>query len=317
MKSKKSRLVVITGPTATGKTDLALHLAKKFKGELISCDSRQVYKYLDIGTGKYPNSYKKVSKHQGYWTIDGIKLHLYDQVDFNEEYNVARYILDAKKVIDEIVSKDRLPIVVGGSGLYLRALINGLDQGAPINNKLRQEWEKMTLAQLQNLLKEIDLTKFEKLNNSDRKNKRRLIRALEVSLYKLPANYKIEGLYKDFEILKIGLTTSREIMYELADKRVERRIATGLIEEGKNLINQGMSIKRMKSLGLEYAVLAGLISNEIKLTEFGEILKRKIRNFIKRQLTWFNKEKNIQWFDIKKDNFYKEVEKLFLEMGLL
>ena len=185
------KLLVILGPTATGKTDLALYLAKKFNGELVSCDSRQIYGGLDIGTGKMPsNSTYEVKRIRpcrsndiGYWEIDGIKIWMYDVVSPKKQYSVADYVKDADRVIGEIRAKGKLPIIVGGTGLYLKAIFEGLPNLAiPVDKKLRNRLAKLSKAELQEKLKKVSPEKWESLNQSDRENSRRLIRAIELDI---------------------------------------------------------------------------------------------------------------------------------------
>lgn len=172
------KLLVILGPTATGKTDLALNLAKKFNGELMSCDSRQVYKGLDIGTGKLPG--KEVSSRgrwasgpkrgEGFWEMGGIKVWMYDVAGPKTHYTVYDYNKRARKVIEDIIKRDKLPIIVGGTGLYLRALLEGLPNlKIPTDNKLRGKLEKLSLDELQKRLKSLSPAAFQKLTDSDKK----------------------------------------------------------------------------------------------------------------------------------------------------
>ncbi len=161
------KALIILGPTATGKTDIALDLARKFNGELVSCDSRQVYKDLDIGTGKLPGKSKKVEKGDGYWVIDGVIIWLYDIVDPNDQYSVFNYVREASRVINDISEGGKLPIIVGGTGLYLRGLIDGLsDVGIPVDYQLRGELEEQTIGELQNRVELLSPTIYSNLNNS-------------------------------------------------------------------------------------------------------------------------------------------------------
>ncbi len=311
-----NKLFVILGPTSTGKTDMALNLAKKFNGELVSCDSRQVYKGLDIGTGKMPARYVKVKKDERSWEMDGIKVWMYDVVSPKIQYTVADYVKDASGVIRDIQESGKLPIIVGGTGLYLKALLDGLPNlSVPIDQKLRKGLEHLNLNQLQKKLKEISSKRWGIMNNSDQQNPRRLIRAIELELGK--ENREVErrlgtqGLTKEFNILKIGLTAKREILYRRSDERVLNRIKLGMIEEAERLKSDGLSFKRMKQLGLEYGVLADFLDGKIKTQEeFAKNLQIKIHGYIKRQSTWFKKEKAVIWFDINKKSLVDEVEKL-------
>ncbi len=321
------KLLVILGPTATGKTDLALLLAKKFNGELIACDSRQVYKGLDIGTGKLPSGVKspkadlakggnaefRVQKGERWWEIKGIKIWMYDIVDPESQYTVADYIKDATKVIKDISSRDKLPIIVGGTGLYLKALLEGLDNlQAPVDKSLREELERSTREQLQERLKNLSTTKWESLNLSDQQNPRRLLRSIELlSTNPYIDATKDKGLITEFEIFKIGLTAPREELYKKADLRVLSRLDQGMIEEAQRLYRNGLTLQRMKELGLEYGVLADFLNGVIKTKEeFIKILQNKIHGYIRRQLTWFKKEKDVIWFDISNKHLVSEVEKL-------
>lgn len=311
------RLLVILGSTSTGKTDLAIFLAKKFNGELVACDSRQVYEGLDVGTGKLPDKEVRIKKGMGFWEMDGIKVWMYDVADPKKQYTVYDYVKDAHKVIDEILKRGKLPIIVGGTGLYLKALLEGLSNLLiPPDQKLRQELDRLSLQQLQEKLQELSSEKWENMNNSDRQNSRRLIRYIELASilhteetlrFDQNCNDKISNL----NVLKIGLTAPREILYKRIDERVISRINQGMIEEAKKLQEAGLSFKRMRQLGLEYGVLAdylqGNILSEIELIK---VLQGKIHRFARRQETWFKKEKNIFQFDIIGKNYITQLENM-------
>lgn len=286
MHLRKDKLLVILGPTSTGKTDLGLRLAKKFNGELISCDSRQVYKGLDIGTGKLPGSS---------WMLD--------VCDPKDQYSVAEYVKDANKVINDILEREKLPIIVGGTGFYLKALLEGLPNlEVPIDLRLRRQLNNLTVEELQ---KKLSNEKLAKMNGSDRQNPRRLIRAIELKGWKSIKEFKI------YDSLKIGLTAPREILYQRSDSRIIDRIKQGMIEEAKRLRKKGLGLERMKQLGLEYGILADYLSGKINTKEdLVKTLQLKIHGYIKRQQTWFKKGKNINWFDITEKNYAKKVEKI-------
>lgn len=307
------KILVILGPTATGKTDVALFLADKFNGELVSCDSRQVYKYLDIGTGKLPSQETVIKKGKGWWEINGIKVWMYDIVDAGRQYTVADYVKDAAKVIDDIVTKDKLPIIVGGTGLYLRALLEGLDNlQKPVDQDLRDKLGRLTLLQLQKKLQKLSLKGWENLNNSDRNNSRRLLRAIELlsmNPYMRTQRNKT-GLNKKYRVLKIGLTAPRQELYKKVDLRVLKRLSAGMLGEAKDLFKKGVTIERMKSLGLEYGVLADFLVGKIKTQkDLTNILTGKIHGYVRRQLTWFKKEKDVLWFDVTGKNVSLKIEK--------
>lgn len=312
-----NKILVILGPTATGKTDLALNLAEKFNGELVSCDSRQVYKGLDIGAGKYPSvtgkaKSEKLKKANGYWEINGIKVWMYDVVSPKKQYSVFNYVKDASRIIDDILKRKKLPIVVGGTGLYLKALLEGFSNLAiPVNEKLRKKLSRLSLEQLQKKLQKLSPQKWERMNNSDQQNPRRLVRYIELASTDFTSEESLRVTFRGgFNTLKIGLTASREILYKSADRRVVSRINSGMIEETKSLHKIDLSFKRMKQLGLEYGVLADFLQGRIKKKELIKIMRAKIHGFIRRQHTWFKKEKGVTWFNISDKRFVNTVEEL-------
>ncbi len=330
------KLLVILGPTATGKTDLALKLAKKFNGELISCDSRQVYKGLDIGTGKMPinvnretisnkleieNLKFKIEQGKGYWIINGIRIWMYDVVDPKKQYSVADYIKEAPLAIKQIRAKGKLPIIVGGTGLYLKALLEGLPNlSIPVDQALRKQLQKLSLDKLQEKLQIVSIKGWKKMNQSDRGNTRRLIRAIELStLSPIGKSPRTLSLARD-DIMKIGLIAPREILYKKVDHRVIERIDQGMIDEAKSLHKNGLTYKRMKQLGLEYGVLADYLEGHItgndlqnKQSLLARRLASKIHGYVRRQLTWFKKEKNTFWFNIAEKNSSVNVEKMIVK----
>ncbi len=318
MKTNK-KILVILGPTATGKTDVALELAKKFNGELVSCDSRQVYKDLDIGTGKSPGGGNvDVKKHNGFWEINGVKIWIYDVVDVSKQYTVADYVRDARNIIEDILSRGKLPIIVGGTGFYLKALLEGLDNLAvPADQNLRDELGKLNLDQLQEKLKSLSPAKYESLNDSDHQNSRRLIRAIELAdqSKKVKASLAdssnwipaVTGI-TECDVLKVGLTAPREVLYQRVDQRVISRIEQGMIQEAEKLYEYGMSLVRMRSLGLEYGVLADLLEGRILKEDFVRILSNKIHGYVRRQQTWFKKDPKIKWFNIAEKDYINKVE---------
>jgi tRNA dimethylallyltransferase len=237
----KNKLLIIVWPTALGKTDLGLILAKKFNVELIACDSRQIYRGLKIGTGKGDE-----------------KIRLYDVADPKKQYSVAEYVKDAHQAIEEVLDQGKLPIIVGGTGPYLRGLLGGIyTMSTPPDEKLRGELEKLYLEDLQDRVAAFSPTSFSGMNNSDRKNKRRLIRKIEL-LYMNP--YIVNKQNKNsrpttkYDILKVGLTAPRAVINSRIDQRVLLRLEQGMVNEAKSLYEEGLSFKRMKELGLEYGV---------------------------------------------------------------
>lgn len=312
------KILVILGPTATGKTDLALQLADKYNGELVACDSRQVYRGLDIGTGKMPGKTELTfTKHSGYWVIKGVNIWLYDLVSPETRYDVSEYVKDAGKVIGDIKARGKLPIIVGGTGLYLKALLHGLPNlSKPVDPDLREELEKLSLEELQKKLSTLSPAIFENLNNSEKNNPRRLVRQIELQLSLSDTNNKEQTTYniQNFNLLKIGLTAPRVLLNEKIDQRVLQWISDGIIEEVDKLHESGLSYNRLRELGLEYRYLAdyleGIISSKEELIT---ILKTKTHQYAKRQMTWFKKESGVSWFNIQDGNMAYKVEKLVQE----
>jgi tRNA dimethylallyltransferase len=318
-----SKILVILGPTAVGKTDLALYLAKKIGGELIAGDSRQVYRGLDIGTGKLP-SWKvedrrwKIEKEDGRWKMDGVKVWMYDVADPKTQYSVKDYIETAGKVIDKISGEGKLPIIVGGTGLYIKGLLFGIDNlEVPVDKKLRDRLSKLGVEELQNILRKASPTLFESLNNSDLHNSRRLIRKIElVSMnpYIHTRHQTSDIRHQTFEALLIGLTAPRAVLNSLIDSRLDFRFQSGLVDEAKDLNRGGLSLKRLRELGLEYGVLADFIddSGQARMTREECFKKLKLVNhqYAKRQMTFFKKMENINWFDITAENYLSQIGKL-------
>lgn len=294
----KKRIVCVVGPTASGKTRLAVELAKKFDGEIISADSRQVYKKLDIGTGKDLNEY------------EDIKYHMIDIAEPEENITLFDWLEGARAKIDEIIEQGKLPIITGGTGLYVQALIEGFSQEktkTSIDNKKtysREELDNKTLSEL----KEIFLKNKIEDSNIDINNPRRLIRAIEkaqkgiISLKNKP----------DFEALQIGITLPRPVLYSKIDKRVDQRFGEGMLEEVRGLIQSGVDPKWLDRLGLEYRVISKyLTSNSKDFAKMSQDLKWKIHAYARRQTTWFKRFEEIVW--VKDSDEAKSVVKNFLE----
>ncbi len=310
-----NRAIIILGPTSTGKTDLGIYLSKKFSGEIISADSRQVYIGLDIGTGKVPNqsSKFKVQKFKGLWKINNIKIYCLDVATPKKQYSVKNFVDDAKDALGKIEKVNKLPIIVGGTGLYIKALTEGFESlSTPKNLKLRKELEGLSLEDLQEKLKKISPEKWSLMNNSDRQNKRRLIRVLEV-VYMYGYTKKTQSSnvkFQNYEYLKIGLIAPTKVLREKIRKRVDLRFKQGLITEAKNLKRNGLAIERMKELGLDYKLLAGFLEGEIDEKHLREKIILKNGQYAKRQMTWFKKEKKVNWFDTTVQTYLKKVERL-------
>lgn len=305
-KYKLPKVVIILGPTATGKTKLALKLALKFDGEIISADSRQVYREMDIGTGKDLESYQININGK----LKKIKYHLIDVLNPNQKFNVAKYKKLAIKIIKDILKRGKLPIVVGGTGLYISAIVDNYDiPKIKPDLKVRQKLAKMTVDQKIKLLKKLDPAslKFVAL-----KNPRRLDRALEVCL----AGYKFSELRQKkaplFDALQIGIKMERSLINERINKRVDKMIKKGLVEETKKIIKKfpplrrtsGKNIAPLETIG--YKEIVDYLDKKTTLLEAIELIKIHTHQFAKRQMTWFTRDKNIKWIEN-----YKEAEKIF------
>lgn len=312
----KKKCLVILGPSATGKTDLGLELAKKFNGEIVSCDSRQIYQGFDLASGKAPNTFQKIEKREGVWVVDGINIWMYDLLSVSESFNASQFASKANTVIGGILNRNKLPIIVGGTGLYLKLLLEGFSENfSEPDPSLRQELEGLTLFDLQEKIKQVSLQKWEQMNDSDKKNKRRLVRAIEIfsSTQKNASSWK--GMAGNFEILKVGLIAPMDYLTARVNKRVDKRFDLGMVDEWKKEVEEsGVTLERLKELGLEFKLIAefaeGKITSELRLREEMRI---KIRQFVKRQITWFKKEKDACWFDISDANFRSQVEKIVQE----
>ena len=275
----KAKILAIVGPTASGKSALAVHLAKKFGGEIISADSRQIYKGLDIGTGK-------ITKKE----MRGVRHHMLDVADSRKQFSVAEY----KKLAEEKISKIKFPIIVGGTGFYIDALTGRANfPNVPPNKGLRKKLSQKSVIELFKILKKKDPRRAETV---DRHNKVRLVRALEIveTLGKVPVpRHKVSGRF-----IYIGLKPSD------SDKRIYQRLVKripGIIRETKKL-----PFKRAYELGLEYRYAALYLKKKINKKEMVEKLNTAIRQYAKRQITWFKRNKEIKWF---RPEEYGEIEK--------
>jgi len=303
MKNKLPKLIVILGPTASGKSDLAIKLAKKFHGEVISADSRQIYKYMDIGTGKMKGKRKK-EKGKIISVVKGIPHYMLDVVKPNQTLTVAEYKDRAIELIRNITKRGKVPFLVGGTGLYISSIVNNwLIPRVKPSKKLRQKLEGKSNKWLFNQLKKFD-PKTAKV--VDRDNKRRLVRALEVCLTSgLPFSWQRKKGQPLFDTLQIGLDLPREKLYKEIEKRVERMVKQGLVKEVKELVRKGYKWNLPAMSGIGYRQVGQYLRGEIDLKEALRLIKRDTRRYAKRQLTWFRKDKRIKW--IKNQ---KEAEKL-------
>lgn len=274
----KTKVVVITGPTAIGKSDYAVDYALKHNGEVISADSRQIYKGLNIGTGKITQEEMK-----------GVKHHLIDIVDPKEKFNVEKYKILAQRAIEDISNRGKLSIICGGTGFYIDAVINNISYPHVAHDeKLREELEEKETPDLFEILKKLDEKFALSLNNSEQHNPARLIRHIEVAkaLGKVPAIEKSESPY-DLEFIVLKMDSEK--LKERINIRLIKRLDNGMIEEVENLHKNGLSWERMEELGLEYRYISRYLRGMIKKEEMIELLKNEIWHYAKRQMTWMRR----------------------------
>ena len=324
------KLLVIVGPTAIGKTSLAIALAKKFNGEVISADSRQVYKGMDIGTGKdlsrnskfqresrllFPNSKLEFRNlGLGFYTVSGVRIWGYDLVEPKKDFSVAQYIKIVRVIIDDIFARGKLVILTGGTGLYIKALIDGIETvSIPPNPKLRKSLSEKTRDELFDTLAHIDPIKAASLNSSDRKNPRRLIRAIEIALQNSTAKRviltpKLQKSKLDANTLFIGLTAPKEFLFNNIEKRVEERVRGGIKKEIEELLGKGVSWKDQSMSSLGYREWKSYFESNAADAEAIENWKKEENKYAKRQLTWFKRDKRIGWFDVTDAGWQRNVE---------
>lgn len=315
MKNIQRKITAIVGPTASGKTAVGVKLAKEFNGEIVSADSRQVFRGLDLGTGKDLQEYK------------GVKYHLINIKTPGEKFALFDYLPLARAAIEDIFSRGKVPIVVGGTGLYVQALVEGFELKSGVisaeagilkipdqvgdDKYSREELNNKTIEQLQNILQELDIEAYENL--ADQKNPHRLIRAIE----KAQGGEVVTKLKPDFEVLQIGLEWSREELNKRIDKRVDDRFEQGMLEEVEELLKSGVDSEWLLKLGLEYKIITEFLINchsevegrriseilrsaqddktVVTFEEMKNLLKLRSHQYAKRQMTWFKRFPEIVW----------------------
>lgn len=313
--SAKHKIIAVVGPTSSGKSDIAVLIAKKINGEIISADSRQVYKGMNIGTGK-------ITKKE----MCGVPHHLLDMASPKDVFTVSDYKKLAEKAIGEIARKGKIPILCGGTGLYIRAVIDDLNiPDVPPNNKLRRELYRKDADELFVILKKLDPRRAKGI---DAKNPARLVRAIEIAtaIGRVP-EYKINS--SKFDVLEIGLILEKEILRERIKTRLLKRIKAGMVSEIKKLHENGVSWKRLNDFGLEYRYVSKYLKRlkhspkanvrpiargdlgKLTKSEMIEKLNSEIIKYSKRQMTWFKADKRIKWFNSLKDTkkIIEEVQK--------
>jgi tRNA dimethylallyltransferase len=295
-----NKVLILLGPTGVGKTELSLLLAKSLNTEIISADSMQIYRYMDIGTAKPSPEERALVKH-----------HMIDMVDPWESYSTGRYIMDVVPLINRLLEEGKVPFVVGGTGLYIKAMTRGIFSGPSADWSLREEllsMEKEEKGVLYNYLKELDTEAAAKITPNDI---RRIIRALEVCL---KSKETVSEMQKKltrplpYGFIKIGLSRDRKELYKIIEKRVDKMISDGLVEEVKKIMerikeaenqvsrNTNSPLPSMQAIG--YKEIAMYLHGKTTLDESIRLIKRGTKRYAKRQFTWFRKEEDIQWVDI-------------------
>lgn len=301
----RERLVGIVGPTASGKTAVGIELAKNLGGEIISADSMAVYKGMDIGTAK-PTPEEQAE----------VRFHLIDVVAPNEEFSVAEFKRLAEEAIDSILDRGKIPILLGGTGLYVRAVTGGLNiPAAPpvweLRQRLRAEAERFGGAHLLDRLREVDPVTADRLHPNDIK---RIIRALEVHAqtgFPISHFHAVAGTEEvRYDVKLFGLTLSREKLYERIEQRVDEQIKAGLIDEVRGLLDKGYTLDMPAMKGLGYKEIAGYLLGNYDLETAVYILKRDTRRFAKRQFTWFRTDQRICWIDVEDLSAHEVAERI-------
>lgn len=278
--NKKLKGIVISGATGVGKTDLSIKLAKRLNADIISADASQVYKFLDIGTAKVTED-----------EMQGIKHYMIDVVEPDEDYSVGDFEVEVNKILHEKEENAENVILVGGTGLYIRAITDGFSDLPTKDEKIRKDLEEKSLEELQEILKELDLQAY---NEIDLNNKLRLVRAIEVC--KITggkfSELRVKNIKKNnYNFLKVFLTRNREELYERINKRVDIMIQKGLVEEAKKVYNTYEdSLYKISAIG--YKELFNYFDGKVSLEEAVEEIKKESRRYAKRQMTWFRKESN-------------------------
>ena len=288
---KKIPLIILTGPTAVGKTALSIELAKDLNAEIISADSMQIYEYMDVGSAK-------VTKDE----MEGVVHHMIDEVKPDFPFSVSEFQSRANKYIREIDEKGKTVLVTGGTGLYLNSLIYNMDFAkSNSNSKLREELEKELeekgIDYMHEKLKSLDEDAASRIHKN---NTKRVIRALEVCLDgKKMQDFSTDLRYNEnYEPIIIVLNRDREILYDRINKRVDIMMENNLVDEVKNLLNMGYSKDLISMQGIGYKEIIKYLEGEYSLDEAVEIIKRDSRRYAKRQITWFKRYKESKWFDL-------------------
>ncbi len=290
----KQKIIAITGPSSSGKTSLAIELAKELNGEIISVDSRQIYKELDIGSAK-PSMEER----------QGIPHHMLDIIDVTQEYTVANYSDMAHQIIKEIIERGNTPILAGGTGLYFRVLLQDFDlpRVAP-NNELRKELDELSNEELYKKLQQLDCDIAEKIHFN---NRVKIIRALEVCItLGIPMSKAQKKKESSYDTLWFGLNSeNRDFIYERINNRVDMMFKQGLVKEAEHLFQKYGKENKILNSTIGYQEILPYLNGETDIKSATDLLKQNTRRYAKRQISWFKANKDIIWFDIKNEDTEK------------
>ncbi len=299
--SDKSKIIVVTGPTSSGKSETAINLAKKFKGEVISADSRQVYRNFDLGSGKIKGKWSKLKKA---FISEKVPHYLIDIASPKSYFSVYNFVKQAQIKIIDIQKRNKLPIICGGTGFWISALIEGtkFPKVAP-NKKLRRRLAKYSTEKLYKLLQSIDQKRAKEI---DSKNKVRIIRSIEIAneLGHVPKIINSQTLVPNKNILILGIQVDRKKLAEDIKKRLLKRFRSGLVAEIAKLRQSGISWKRIENLGLSARPVVLYLKGKISKSEMKKMAYKEELAYVKKQITWWKKKKYVRWL-----KSYKEIEK--------
>lgn len=288
----KNKLIILAGPTASGKTSVSIDLAKRLGGEIISADSMQVYKYMDVGTAK-------ISVEE----MQGVKHHLIDVLDPKEDFNIVKFQNMVKCSIEEIVKNGHIPILVGGTGFYIQSVIydidfNNEDDNSSVRKKLEEEYDAFGADFMHEKLKKIDIVSAQNIHKN---NKKRIIRAIEYFLINnepISSHNEVQREKKSpYDYRFFVLNPPRDILYERINKRVDIMVENGLVDEVKKLREMGLSTENISMQGIGYKEIIEYLDGEVSLETAIENIKQNTRHMAKRQVTWFKREKDVIYVD--------------------
>ncbi|MEE1037977.1 MAG: tRNA (adenosine(37)-N6)-dimethylallyltransferase MiaA [Eubacterium sp.] len=288
------KIIVVAGPTAVGKTEYAIEVAKKINGEIVSCDSMQLYKYMDIGSAK-PTAEERAQVYH----------YLVDEIDPKDAFSVAEYQKLAKAAIEEIFEKGKIPVIAGGTGLYLNSLLYNMDfGGAKSDDQLRRSLEEMAEKEGVDALHQLLAQKDpEAAGRIHKNNVKKVIRAIEA----IELNGKVEDFNNlnvptdEYEVLMLCLNRDREELYDRINRRVDILMDMGLLEEVKSLIDMGFTADDIAMKGIGYKEIIGYFDGEYDLETAVDLVKRNTRRYAKRQITWFKRYENMKWFNLSEE----------------